>query len=268
MNDNKSTVILWIKSGMDYTAGIDLLTKLTVRQNYSGIFRGKEQSMSDKLAYEICKAAKVADHITWKQFIQSAKAGALDTILAIHKELLDSDAPGTTVKSDEPWSELNPSGEYPPIIHRVMYESASVFQQRSKLHRLMVGMPDSNSAPLVSKRAELFGQVKALSERLELLVETKKAFIERGIIPEEQQLYPAEKPAENMAETVLMDEAALKKQKKNLQTSNSKDQSRLYDPSKKPMPASPKRMMLESRIKERLKLIEKIDYQLLNLSTQ
>ena len=222
--------------------------------------------MSGKLAYEICKAAKVADHITWKRFIQSAKAVTLDTIPDIHEALLDYSAPCLPVKSDKPWSELNPSGEYPPIIHRVMYESASVFQQRSKLHRLMVGMPDSNSAPLVSKRAELFGQVKALSERLELLVETKKTFIERGIIPEEQQLFPPEKPSENKVETALRNASSLKKQKKNLQSSNSKDQSRLNDSSKKPMPPCPKRMMLERRIKERLKLIEEIDYQLYNLS--
>ncbi len=257
MNDNKSAVITWISSGMNYSDGVVLLTRLSGKQNYAGIFGGKEHSLRDKLAYEICKAAKVADHITWKQFIQSSKAG---------KEDKSSLRIETTVNSEAPWSDLNPLGEYPPIIHRILHESASLFQQRSRLHRQMVDMPESNAAQLVSKRAELFDQVKSLSERLRVLYETKKIFLEKGIVPDEQQLYPEEKSSGSKVE--IQDETVLKKQKKNLQTSNSKDLSLLDDSSAKPMPPSPRRMLLESRIKERSKRIEKIDYQLLNLRTK
>lgn len=69
-----------------------------------------------------------------------------------------------------------------------------------------------------------------------------------------------------------MDEIALKKQKKNLQSSNSKDQSILDYQSKSqksvksPMPKGPKRIKIEMRIVERKKLIEDIEMMLLRPS--
>jgi len=70
MQENQIKVIGWIRSGMDYAEGIGLLVELTQKQKYSDQFTGREKSMSGKLAYEICKAAKLADHISWKDFIR------------------------------------------------------------------------------------------------------------------------------------------------------------------------------------------------------
>jgi len=60
--------------------------------------------------------------------------------------------------------------------------------------------------------------------------------------------------------------------KKNLQTLNSKDQSMLdfqspnHTGQKMPLPNGPKRSKLETRIRDRIKLIEEIEIQILHLS--
>jgi len=63
MQDNQIKVISWIKSGMKYTSGVDLLVEITRKQTFYKLFTGKDKSLADKLAYEICKAAMLADHV-------------------------------------------------------------------------------------------------------------------------------------------------------------------------------------------------------------
>jgi hypothetical protein len=75
MNDNQLKVIAWIRSGMDFNSGLSLLVEMTNKQIYYNLFSGKELALADKLAYEICKAALLANHITWKDFIQKVKEG-------------------------------------------------------------------------------------------------------------------------------------------------------------------------------------------------
>jgi hypothetical protein len=73
MDENQIKVINWIRFGMDYNKGIELLVELTQKAMFSDQFTGREKSMAGKLAYEICKAAKLADHITWNDFIRKVK---------------------------------------------------------------------------------------------------------------------------------------------------------------------------------------------------
>ena len=69
-----------------------------------------------------------------------------------------------------------------------------------------------------------------------------------------------------------LDTAVLKKMKKNLQTLNSKDQSMLdfqspnHTGQKMPLPNGPKRSKLETRIRDRIKLIEEIEIRIIHLS--
>jgi len=65
MQNNQIKAIDWIKSGMEYISGVDLLVELTRKQTFYNLFTGKDKSLADKLAYEICKAAVLANHVTW-----------------------------------------------------------------------------------------------------------------------------------------------------------------------------------------------------------
>jgi len=164
-----------------------------------------------------------------------------------------------------------PLEEYPLVMRRVIMEYAELFQERSQLHTVMGRLPESNTESVCAKRAELFNLIKSISDRLELLFITQEAFAEAEIIPVESELFPpaAEPVAEVTSDTTLMDEDSLKKQKKNLQSGNSKDQTILEYQSndrtdvKKPMPNGPKRTKIEMRIAERNTRIEEIEVLLL-----
>jgi len=287
MRDNQTKVICWIKSGMDYTKGVDLLVEITRKQMFYNLFTGKDIALADKLAYEICKAALVADHVNWKDFIRKVQNGNFETAnltndcqdvkMLDHKPsnetnpkicVPDSETTTETLETAET-IETKPLSEYPTIIRRIIHEYAALFQERSKLHSVMVEMPESNAESVCAKRAELFDLIKSISARLEILYSAKREFDEKGIIPEESSVFPPVGKEEAEPDITSLDEATLKKQKKNLQSSNSKDQTILEYQSKErteiktPMPNGPKRAKIEMRIAERNKKIEEIETLLL-----
>jgi hypothetical protein len=269
---------------MEYNSGVDLLVKITHKQTYYDLFNGKGKSLPDKLAYEICKATMLADHITWKDFIRKVLAGNFES----ENQLTDSSdvklserMPGIenkqkickpdsseTIETTET-IETKPLSQYPSVIRRIIHEYAALFQERSKLHSVMSEMPESNAESVCAKRAEIFDLIKSISARLEILYEAKKAFEENGIIPEESSVFPPAEKEEEEPDLCSLDEVSLKKQKKNLQSSNSKDQTMLDYQSKErtevkiPMPNGPKRAKIEMRIRERNKQIEEIETLLL-----
>ena len=287
MQDNQLKVLNWIRSGMEYTSGVDLLVELTRKQTYYNLFTGKDITLANKLAYEICKAAMLADHITWKDFIREVQAGNIvsenrptdfpdvkmpEQIAGNENnpKICIPDSAGTTETIETAETiETKPLSEYPTVIRRIIHEYAALFQERSKLHSVMSDMPESNAESVCAKRAELFDLIKSLSARLEILYESKKAFDEKGIVPEESEVFPLVGKEEAEQDITSLDEATLKKQKKNLQSSNSKDQTMLEYQSKErtevktPMPNGPKRAKIEMRIQERNKKIEEIETLLL-----
>ena len=134
------------------------------------------------------------------------------------------------------------------------------------MHRILTEMPEGNSQALKTKRAEIFDIIKSLSARLEFLYAIRQQFELNGEILPEDEIWPTLK-AEVKPE-LPDDPELLRKMKKNQQSANTKDQNMLdYQSEKKgeaekPMPAGPKRMKLENRIKARLKFIQEIDLKL------
>ena len=162
--------------------------------------------------------------------------------------------------------EVKNIAEYPPTLRRIIAEYAELFQERSKMHRIMTEMPEGNSQSLKTKRAEIFDIIKSLSARLEFLFAIRQQFELNGDILPEEEIWPTPKPE---AKPELPDDPEqLRKMKKNQQSANSKDQnlldyqSTIKSDTKKPMPAGPKRARTENRMKARLKFIQEIDLKL------
>ena len=243
--------------------------------------------MSGKLAWEICKTSGDADLLNWKQFILDIKdgkyfdqeeepssrvqeKGQTDPNSGTH----NASGPKIFVLSstqlpavpEEETIELNSLTEYPAVIRRIAHEYASLFQERSKLHAVMTELPESNADSVKAKRAELFDMIKSISYRINILHDAKKNFDETGVIPVEKELFPDE-TKEPVVEVDInqLDEESLKKMKKNLQNSKSKDQSLLdyqsksQTDAKNPMPSGPKRTKIEARIKFTIKKIEEVE---------
>ena len=107
MNDNQLKVITWIRSGMDFNIGLNLLVEMTNKQMYYNLFSGKDKALAEKLAYEICKAALLANHITWKDFIRKVRENEGFDIAGNTKELPD-DFPDVILPELLPGEENNP----------------------------------------------------------------------------------------------------------------------------------------------------------------
>lgn len=274
---NLQKVTQWITDGMDYAQGVNLLVSLSGKNSFYNQFNGNKVRLAPKLAYEICKASGLADVKTWKSFIASVRGEG---------KLLSEDPEGGPVNIDplhellskgEAGEECSPEGpsalealdrEYPPIIRRVIHEYAAAFQERSKLHTTMTEMPEVNTESVCRARAEIFNLIKVLSERLQQLHEAKTNFEATGILPDAELLFPPEIPAEKENIDSLTEED-LKKRKKNLQSSISKDQSLLdfqskeHTAAKNPMPQGPKRIKIQHRIAQRVQQIQDIETELL-----
>ena len=287
MEEHKVKVIDWIKSGMNYNEGVSLVIKLSGRPGLLSQFAGKENKLKDKLAYELCKVAGLANHTNWKILIENVNDyGSEDFEL-----LLKSNPIRITQKRsreavpdfrvtfneegendfDEKTIYPGLKDEYPVIIHRIMNDMSDLYQQRSLLHAKMVGMDDSNKRIRIKERVKLLDQIKKISDRFIFLYKAKQNYLLDRIIPEERVIYPEESANKEDKPVFQKNVVELKKQKKNLQTSNSKDQKKLALIEKANLnqigktTVSAKGILIELRIRERIKMIEDIDYQLVNL---
>lgn len=261
---NQQIVLDWIQSGCNYKQGTLLYSQIGKNSFLKKDFQGKQHKHATKIIYELCKSVG----------LDYAQLQREKLIPEIAEENLIKKPELKTVKlSDIPEDNEIPEAlevknitEYPPIIRRVIAEYAELFQERSKMHRIMTEMPEGNSQSLKTKRAEIFDIIKSLSARLEFLYAIQQQYQLNGEILPEDEIWPTPKPE---AKPELPDDPEqLRKMKKNQQSANSKDQnlldyqSAIKSDTKKPMPAGPKRMRTENRMKARLKFIQEIDLKL------
>ena len=205
---------------------------------------GREHRYANKLKYELCKSA------------------------GLNYQSLGADPEPASAPGSNPLE-----GKIPPEVEQVIKEHSRLFNLRAQLHVQMAGMPENNEEETVKMRKNLSDTIEIMSARIDLLFASKEAFYTEHQLPDLTILFP--EPPANPPEAVPLpdDPKELKKLKKNLQTNNTKDQNQLeYQDDKKaikpnPMPPGPKRLKLETRIKDRLIQIEQIDYKILSLNS-
>ncbi|MHC1773794.1 MAG: hypothetical protein AB9834_00135 [Lentimicrobium sp.] len=237
----KDKVLQWLASGCDFTHGLTLLSQTNKHQSLIRSMAGREHRYANKLKYELCKSAGLN--------YQSLRADPEPAA-----------APGS-----------NPlEGKIPPEVEQVIKEHSRLFNLRAQLHEQMAGMPENNEEETVKKRKNLSDTIEIMSARIDLMFAAKEAFYTEHKLPVLTILFPEPPANPPAAETLPEDPKELRKLKKNLQTNNTKDQNQLeYQADKKapkpnPMPPGPKRLKLETRIKDRLIQIEQIDYKILS----
>ena len=272
---------------MNYTEGVSLVIKLSGRQGLLSQFAGKENKLKDKLAYELCKVAGLANHTNWRLFIENVDYYGSENFeqrlkrnstCAVSQRSREAITDFQKMLNEERENEFDENSiypglkdEYPVIIHRIMNDMAELYQQRSLLHGKMVSMDDSNKRILVKERVKLLDQIKQISDRFIFLYQAKQNYLQDRNIPKESAIYPEESANKEDNLVFQKNVVELKKQKKNLQTSNSKDQKKLGLIEKANLnqigktSVSAKGILIELRIRERIKMIEDIDYQLINL---
>ncbi|MBV5313651.1 MAG: hypothetical protein JZU47_10170 [Prolixibacteraceae bacterium] len=266
--EKQHAVLEWIESGCNYDQGVVLYEQFGKNSFMRKDFPNKQHKHATKIIYELCKSVGLNyNQIIQEKLIPSAQNKQQEEHNPITSDQLPNHSLQTPTNKELPEiMEVQEIAEYPVQLRRIIAEYAELFQERSKMHRILTEMPEGNSQALKTKRAEIFDLIKSLSARLEFLYAIRQHFDVNAEIPSEDEIWPA--PKEDVKTELPDDPEQLRKMKKNQQSANTKDQNMLdYQNEKKgdaekPMPAGPKRMKLENRIKARLKFIQKIDLKL------
>ena len=183
--ENKQLVLNWIQSGCNYEQGAVFYNQFGKNKFLKKDFPGKQYKHATKIIYELCKSVgldyaqlqreKLIQELEEKP-IKMLPSTASRVRLSTHAEgsgskaLISASVPEFLVSElveDVEGMEVKNSTEYPPILRRINAEYAELFQERSKMHRIMTEMPEGNSQSLKTKRAEIFDIIKSLSARLE-----------------------------------------------------------------------------------------------------
>lgn len=282
--DPRSFVLVWLHLGANYDQGAALYARLGKNRNMAALFPGKKNRLESKLRYELCKSVG----LDWKKLPLGADidnsaaamqpapvSGSVTSFSSASVSSSFSASPSpSSVASASPDNELpvlEDSEQYPSDVRRVIHEYGEGYRKRSQLHLQMTSLPEYNQPETVTRRRDLLMQIKALSLRMEVLFQAKEHYQLHRILPDPGALWPEAVVSPGSAsrdQPLPSDPVELRKLKKNLQTYNVKDnnlllyQSATVQQDKHPMPAGPRRLGIEKRIRARLKQIERIDYKL------
>jgi len=273
-------VINWWHTGRNYQQGIMLFARISKNKVLIHFFMKKHEKYGrSKLEYELPKAVGldrkkmpgVKEPIINSQFPNKTPISKSKNQQTKKEELpkpenRKSEPETLNLKPETKNTEQDRSKEYPKVIRRLKYEYSDLYNQRSVLHKRMRSVPETNPPENMNKRALLFVDIEKLTDRMEFLYSFIETWEKTGIEPIEEEIWPVKKEDElpdNLDE--------LKKIKKNLQSSNTKDRNLLQFQQKSkaaknnPMPAGPKRKRVEFRIKKREEEIERIEQKLVEL---
>lgn len=263
MNQNQLQVIKWWHSGRNYDAGVRLFSMLSKNKVLIHTLSKRSAKFGQaKLNYELTKAAG----LNFRKIPALPKESQKQTRQTENNQ--QSRKQTVTLKPSPDLKEVKEEfkKQYPKIIRRLKYEYSNLYNERSILHKKMGYIPENNSRQNMDERAKLLKEITDISRRMELIYHYIETYEKDGSIPEEKDIWPVEK------EKVLPeDPAGLKKLKKNLQSSISKDNNRLnFQTTRKqeklyPMPPGPKRHKIEQRIKKREAEIQLIEQKLMEL---
>lgn len=271
MNDQQLEVIAWWYGRRDYSTGIALLSKYCKNKTIVHTLNkpGKENFVSSvqKLHYEVTKAV----HLDWlhmpkdpsPDFQAGEKIHEMDNsqepIPGEKNKPADSSILREIVEKTEDLS------QYPKVIRRLKYEYSSLYNKRSMLHADMRKVDEKNAENNNTLRKTLLAEIKSISKKLALFFFFIDAFDKKGVVPEEETIWPAVKPPEPEEPKTL---AQLKQMKWTMQSETAKDRSRLLyrqrtkGEKENPMPAGPKREAIELRLKLREQKMAEITQQI------
>ena len=238
----------WLNSDRNYNDGVFLYNKYGNNDSLKRIFPGREKFQAQKLAYELAKLAG----FSFSDFLKDQ---------VIQEEVTPVSPQKNTTENNEDTGLTGQTNrkmiEYPPLIRRVIHEMSRLYNDRSMLKTQQNAIPDENTPANVEKRKNLVDMIEALSGRIQLLFEAKKAYLERGIIPDENALFPPEESKQSIEE--------LQTRLKNLRSYISKDKNILVyqretrQEKPNPMPDSPKKERILKRIEKNEKEVQELE---------
>jgi hypothetical protein len=269
MENIKKQIIDWFNGPQDFDQGLNLLQQVSKKNKVRGKLakRGETRSSIEKLIWELNKVAGLKKIPAPKALRAGNGAKSNEK-----KHLRPSAIPPKGEEIQK--SKFNLIGEkdldsYPPEVRRLVKEYSSLYMQRGKKHAAIRRLGDGNDQEKITARQPLIADIKKMSDRMEVLYIAFNGYEKEGFSLDQNFLWPEEKiiGAGQQAIGSIKTIEELKIQKKNIQSSVTKDRNLLAygsktkpkDGKEKPIPAGPKRTTLEKRIAKKEKEIIAID---------
>jgi hypothetical protein len=270
--DIKKSIEKWFNGPQDYHEGIDLLQVVSKKAKVIGkLSKGESKNRREKMSYELSKFIGLKT-IPAPNFAKPAKTKK--------KAGIDSKIEKSVNEDSKFEARFNLIGknetidDYPEEIKKVINEYSSLYMQRSKNHKKLIELGDSNNEDVITNRKELADKIRNQSGHMELLYDIFTAYKKDGSIMT-NILSPKLNSTGSGQNQATGDESVddLKKLKKNLQASLAKDRNQLkYQNKTRPangkdnsMPEGPKRIRLEKRIKLKEKEVLDLDTRIAKL---
>ncbi len=255
----KKRITAWLYGPQDYQEGVSILQEISRKHKVVGkLLKGESKTRAEKLAYMLSKELGLK---------------------TVPKPVFHNIKSKQTPKPEKPREEATPEegrlsligkdaklSDFPVEIQQVINDYSALYRERGKMHKMLVFIGDGNDDVSVSQRADLVGKIKDTSERMEEFFEAYDAFKKDGVILS-KSLYPdpdSKVPPDPGPDQSVED---MKRLKKNLQASLVKDRNLILYKTKtkpengteNPLPAGPKRIKLEKRIKAKEKQIADLE---------
>lgn len=288
----REDAIRWLNSkNRDYNQGVMILS----RSGYKPVVAGKlgkigeKQHTREKLEYEIRQMIKVWYNPNDPRF----EDVDLDDDARHGDDGIQETVPGDVVDcilkdaADEAEKEADEQ-HYPAAIAKIIYDFADNYKTRSKLHKELQNLGETNSDEVVVKRKTIITSIRALSARMKTLAFFKKRYDTEGVIPSDEELdyLYADENSDNDAnkddddttdntgdnlEGLTVEELKTLKANANTRLCRARNMLKYSSVSKpkdgveNPLPEnSAKRIKYQKKVDAELKLIEKIDIRLAN----
>ncbi|ADV44365.1 hypothetical protein [Bacteroides helcogenes] len=278
----------WLNSAKrEYNAGVAILAKSGYKSIVSSKLSrlGERPHTREKLEYEIRQMIRVWYHPEDPRFENVDLADdAIPGNDGRAETVSEATANGIVATAEQELSrEADEQPAYPPVISKIIYDFRECYNERSRQHRLLSELGETNTEAVCANRKDIVQHVGILSKRMTLLAAIKREYDENKSLPSDQQLdelyknagIPDEKQEREDEETDIdsMSVEELKKAKSNAKSKISKaknmllysSESRPKDGKENPLPPCPKRVRFERKVANQEALVEKIDYRLAEL---
>jgi hypothetical protein len=272
MANIKEQIINWFNGPQDYDQGVALLQEISHKNKVIGklIRRGGTKGSFEKLVWELNKTAGMKNIPA----PQKGKTKDKSKKIKVKGE--------TSIQGEDGPTKLkyNLIGDkdldsYPPEVNRLVKEYSSLYMQRGKKHAAIKRLPEDNSKETIAARVILIEEIKKMSDRMEVLNSAFQGYEKEGFSLDQNFLWPEAKAAGIGKQATGSPETIeeLKAQKKNIQSSITKDRNLLAygtktkpkDGKGKPVPEGPKRTTLEKRIAKKETAIKALDQRIADL---
>lgn len=280
--------IKWLNSQKrDYSTGVNILT----RSGYKGFVaarlarQGEKPHTREKLEYEIRQMIKVWYHPDDPRFedvdlSDDAVPGNDGRSETVPEETA---AAIVAVAEKELAREADEQPAYPPVIAKIIYDFRECYNERSRQHRLLSELGETNTVMVCAQRKDVVARIDALSKRMTLLAAIKRQYESDKAMPTDEQLDELYKKPDTSEEKVDAEEEdtdisalsveELKKAKSNAKSKITKarnmllysSESKPKDGKENPLPDCPKRVKYEKKVAAQEALVEKIEYRLAEL---